>query len=91
MRLSDITLKLAHMRVGVRGYDLSLGHKPSPGSHRTMLRIAEAIRPLPMEEVAELESSNSYGIHNLNSTSATVGIDGAAPIRCTQTEAAMLA
>jgi hypothetical protein len=40
-------------RVGVRGYDLSLGHNPSPGSHRTMLRIAEAIRPLPMGEVKE--------------------------------------
>ena len=32
-----------------------------------------------------------YLVERVISTSATVGIDGAAPIRCTQTEAAMLA
>src|SRR6267142_7158882 len=39
-------------RVGVRGYGLSLGCNPSPGSHRTTLRVADPIRPLPMGEVA---------------------------------------
>src|SRR5713226_83504 len=37
-------------RVGVRGHGLSSGPNPSPGSRRTMLRIAGAIRPLPQGE-----------------------------------------
>src|SRR5258708_35863214 len=44
-------IRLRWERVGVRGYGLSLGCNPSPGSHPTMLRIADAIRPLPMGEV----------------------------------------
>src|SRR6266849_9228428 len=46
-------------RVGVRGYGLSLGCNPSPGLHRTMLRIAEAIRPLPMGEVKDKINSSA--------------------------------
>src|SRR5229473_1189741 len=43
---------------------------PSPGLHRTMLRIAEAIRPLPAKKRGEGKRSGApYVIHDLKQTS----------------------
>src|SRR6478672_11409693 len=46
-------------RAGVRGDGRSMECNPSLGSHRTILRIAEALRPLPMEEVTSSKRAHA--------------------------------